>query len=194
MDLDNYKQQWKSMQAPASIEKDLEETKLKKIIARKYNSMFISFFIPQLLLAGLYLFLSLFLVVFFEFFESRWLQFLAVCSIILLILIPVLRLGLSYRYYQSGKLTVSVGDVLANVREKGQYFLKAQYVLFALDLLLLINLIMLIPLVYSEELSSQQQWMSILVGALFLLFLSRLVWQHYKKKIDQIGAFSEDLF
>jgi cation transport ATPase len=189
MDIDKLKTRWKKSSSPKLEDSSLDEATLKDIMGKRYNYLFLKILIPELMLAAVYLFLLVFLVVFFHFFSTFWLQVLAVLAISLLIGIPVLSLTAFFRYYHSGKPTMAVGKALAELQKYGQFFLRTQYLLRVLHLFLMADLIALVPLVYSENLSTEQILVSLSVGAFVVLLLSTLIWRYHKKKIKRINEF-----
>jgi hypothetical protein len=193
MDLDKLKATWKKRSSAKPEDDSLDEARLKKIMGKRYNYLFLKILLPELMVAAGYLFLIVFLVVFFHFFGEFWLQVLAVLAIGLLIAIPTLSLAAFFRYYQSGKPTMAVNDTLADLQKYGQFFLRTQYLLIVLNLCLMADLIALVPLVYSENLSTQQIITSIAVGACVVLLLSSLLWSYHKKKIRQIKEFARNI-
>jgi membrane protein YdbS with pleckstrin-like domain len=193
MEMDNLKDQWNNIRPGKADEQVLQEDNLRKIMAKKHNRMLLKIVIPEILIAGGYLFLVVFMLVFFAFFQGPWLFSLALAAIVLLLAIPAISLGSLYNYYRSGTLDAPIGTILTNLQRKGQFFLKIQYLLFALNILLLADLIVLVPLVYSEQLSWQSKITATAVGIILLLLLSSRLWKYYQKEIRSVNEFAQRL-
>jgi len=189
MDIEQLKDKWKTI--PDQGLQALNETTLRRITDRRYNSLLFQIALPEMFIAAGYLFLAVFLVAFFYTFQASWLKVSAIFAILLLIAIPVLRFIAYFRYYKSVRPTQPVHDTLAVIRKNGQRFMKTQYVLAVLNQLLLADLVFLIPLVYSEDLSMQQLIITIAVLSLIILFLSILIWRYHRKRIRRISEFAQ---
>jgi hypothetical protein len=70
MDIDKLKTRWKKSSSPKLEDSSLDEATLKDIMGKRYNYLFLKILLPELMLAAVYLFLLVFLVVFFHFFSD----------------------------------------------------------------------------------------------------------------------------
>jgi len=193
MDLDKLKANWKSIEPLQSDDHPLNQQSLKRVIGKKYDKTFFKMAIPEVLVAALYLYLLVFILVFNRYFTGTWLQVLAIMAIVLLLAIPIFSLTSFFRYYRTGKLAMPVVDALETLKKQGELFMKTQYLLLVLNLILMADLIVLVPIVYSENLDSIQKIVSVVIGAVIITILSILIWIYYKKKIARINEYAQNM-
>jgi hypothetical protein len=98
MNIDNLKTTWKKRSAMKVEDDSLNEETLRGIIGQKYDLLFLKILIPEFIVASGYLFLIVFLIVFFDFFQDLWLRIFAIFAIVLLIIIPLLSFMAFFRY------------------------------------------------------------------------------------------------
>lgn len=193
MELEELKRTWKNWELQEEVTPSLSKEKLILVIRKKYKLNFIKIFIPKLIMGGLHLFGALFLILFFSFFEQPLHIFMAAVAIFLFVAIPFLSFFAFVQYYQSGNVTVSLNHQITSFHRKGKQFIRLQYFLTALRVVLLSVCVVLFPLLYSENLSLGQILVSVVVGAMIILFLSHKMWLYYKKRILHIENLLESL-
>ncbi len=193
MDIDQLKSQWKNMNTGDPKSTGLSESQLKDVIRRRYRGRILRMLVPKLLMTGLYTYLALFILVFFEFFPGLWLTSLAVLALVLLFIIPVMDISALYNYYRSGRLDRPVGDTIESIRAQGIRFLRAQRMLMIFNLILLAVLVLIVPRVYSEQLDTVSIFRTIALGTGLTVLISLLLWRYYRKQMNHILRFIKTL-
>lgn len=195
MGIDELKKDWDSL-SNAAEQKALSSERIETILKSKYRWRIYKTLTIELFILMVYVYFIVLTIFRFDVLEKNYLEFLAIISIVILVLLFIIRSAKIIHFYRNGYLNYSHSKILKKLALQKINIQKFYLSNIILGFFLVMTLIILNIKIYNEYdlIQNQYFWfVTIPISFIFIIAVNKWIRKYYKKAIGEAEELMQEL-